>query len=45
MGRGDRKTKKGKIFRKSTGKSHPKPKAVRKKKELKKKESSKTVSE
>jgi ribosomal small subunit protein bTHX len=37
MGRGDKKTAKGKIFRKSTGKSRPKPKAIRKKKELKRK--------
>ena len=36
MGRGDKKTKKGKIFRKSTGKSRPKPGKVRKMKALKK---------
>lgn len=32
MGRGDRRTKKGKIFRKSHGKSRPKGKAVQKQK-------------
>jgi len=36
MGRGDKKSKKGKIFRKSTGKSRPKPNKIRKMKASKK---------
>lgn len=36
MGRGDKKSKKGKIFRKSTGKSRPKPSKIRKMKASKK---------
>lgn len=33
MGRGDKRTKRGKIFRSSTGKSRPKPRTVKKDKE------------
>ncbi len=36
MGKGDRRTKKGKIFRGSYGNSRPKTKKIRKEKETKK---------
>jgi 30S ribosomal protein S31 len=36
MGKGDRRTKRGKIFRGSSGKTRPKPKTKKKKKATKK---------